>query len=64
MRVVLTGATGFVGAHLAEALQSDHDVTAIARRPPPQPSRGGAVKLRVIFRSRSQVESAFRQAFQ
>ena len=38
MRVLLTGATGFVGAHLAEALQSDHDVIAIARRPPPEPT--------------------------
>jgi nucleoside-diphosphate-sugar epimerase len=34
MRVAVAGATGFIGAVLAEALMEDgHDVTALTRRP-------------------------------
>ena len=34
MRVLVTGATGFVGRHLLPRLVSEHDVIALVRRPP------------------------------
>ena len=34
MRILLTGATGFVGGHLLGALAGRHDFVALARRPP------------------------------
>ena len=34
MRILLTGATGFVGGHLLPALAARHEVVALARRPP------------------------------
>ncbi|TRY18361.1 NAD-dependent epimerase/dehydratase family protein [Tessaracoccus rhinocerotis] len=33
MRILVTGATGFVGRHLVRALAHDHEVIAVARRP-------------------------------
>ena len=35
MRILLTGATGFVGRHLLPELASDHEVVALTRAPPP-----------------------------
>ena len=35
MRVLITGATGFVGSRLVEHLADRHEVYAMARRPPP-----------------------------
>jgi UDP-glucose 4-epimerase len=35
MRILITGAAGFVGSHLIEHLTGRHELYAIARRPPP-----------------------------
>lgn len=35
MRILLTGATGFIGSHLAQRLQTRHEVFALARHPAP-----------------------------
>ena len=54
MRVLLTGATGFVGSHMLERLITDgHDVHAIAREPmkldpPPGPGRMKPVRGDVV----------------
>ncbi len=40
MRVLLTGATGFVGRHLLPELAARHEVTALVRRPPGPAPRG------------------------
>jgi nucleoside-diphosphate-sugar epimerase len=39
MRILLTGATGFIGSHLAPRLATEHEVIALVRRQPaaPQP---------------------------
>lgn len=37
MRVLVTGAAGFVGRHLVPWLASEHDVIAVVRRPPASP---------------------------
>lgn len=43
MKISITGGGGFVGRHLsALLLQRGHRVTAIGRRPPPDPGGGGA----------------------
>ena len=45
MRVAVAGATGFIGAVLAEALMEDgHDVTALTRRPDDYTGAGRAVQ--------------------
>jgi nucleoside-diphosphate-sugar epimerase len=41
MRVLLTGATGFVGRHLVPALAADHEVVALVRRVPGGPVPAG-----------------------
>ena len=54
MRVLLTGATGFVGSHLLERLITEgHDVRALAREPmkldpPPGPGRMQAIRGDVV----------------
>ncbi|HXF64549.1 MAG TPA: NAD(P)-dependent oxidoreductase [Caldilineaceae bacterium] len=40
MRVLVTGATGFIGRHLAARLAAEHEVIALARRPPRSPIAG------------------------
>lgn len=34
MRILITGATGFIGRHLVERLASEHEIVALVRRPP------------------------------
>ena len=34
MRILVTGATGFIGTHLVERLKKDHDVTCLVRKKP------------------------------
>lgn len=36
MRILITGATGFIGHHLVERLAGEHEVYALVRRMPPQ----------------------------
>lgn len=40
MRILITGATGFIGRHLVERLAPDHQVFALVRKPPSQPVSG------------------------
>jgi nucleoside-diphosphate-sugar epimerase len=35
VRILVTGATGFIGRHLVSALESEHEVIRLARRPSP-----------------------------
>lgn len=37
MRILITGATGFIGSHLVERLAGQHQLFALARRPPTKP---------------------------
>ena len=37
MRILITGATGFIGRHLVERLAPEHEVYALVRRIPPSP---------------------------
>jgi len=37
MRILITGATGFIGRHLVARLQTDHEIYALVRRLPTQP---------------------------
>jgi UDP-glucose 4-epimerase len=41
MKILLTGATGFVGGHLLPRLAAAHDVVALARRPPEEGGPAG-----------------------
>lgn len=50
MRVLLTGATGFIGGHLLKALLAEgHEVVAAVRRPHALPQRQGCTTLEVDF---------------
>jgi len=40
VKIVLTGATGFIGSHLLPELAAEHDVVAVARRPPDRAVEG------------------------
>lgn len=40
MRILITGATGFIGRHLVERLAPDHQVFALVRKLPPTPISG------------------------
>ncbi|NJL55587.1 NAD-dependent epimerase/dehydratase family protein [bacterium] len=40
VRVLVTGATGFIGSHLVEAIRDRHEVFALVRRRPAQPLAG------------------------
>ncbi len=51
-RILVTGATGFVGRHLIEQLAADHDVVALSRREVPEFSRLGVQSLRADLGAR------------
>jgi len=42
----VSGATGFIGAHLIRALSEEHEITALARNAPP---RHGPARIRWVF---------------
>ncbi|MDQ3919115.1 MAG: NAD(P)-dependent oxidoreductase [Acidobacteriota bacterium] len=43
MRILITGATGFIGGHLIRRLGGEHEVFALAKRPPTGRAAGRAV---------------------
>jgi uncharacterized protein YbjT (DUF2867 family) len=63
MRVVLTGATGFIGSHILTELQEHgHEVTALVREDPDVISARGATPAVVDLYDRDRVVKLLRQA--
>ncbi len=61
MRVLLTGASGFIGRHATQALLArDHEVTALVRRPGATPA--GAAEVTIDFADRAAVSRAVEAA--
>ena len=57
MRVILTGATGFVGRHLLPALSPLHEVVCIARDPDALPAEHRAAAVRADLREPLRIDS-------
>ena len=59
MRLVLTGASGFLGSRVADLLaERGHNVVAIGRTAPAEGLRAAAEFFRVDLRDRGEVERA------
>ncbi|MGQ0761920.1 MAG: NAD-dependent epimerase/dehydratase family protein [Acidobacteriota bacterium] len=48
MRILVTGATGFIGGHLARQLQAEHEVYALTRKSPSHPDAPALSEVRWI----------------